>query len=327
MAADRDLGVAFVRAWTDRSGADWRGWEMTAATGVRGLRLLVEGARFRSFLFTETGEEAYRALEQNTVRVPGAVALRADGRQTVSGAPFDYVDIDPYGSPIPFVPTALGSVRAGGVVGVTATDMMVLAGAQPSACRRRYGADPVRGRLGPESGLRVLLAYLAREARAIGRSSRPMLSYVRAHHVRAYVEVGPAGAGPEPIGTIDPAGWTGPPVGSGGPYGPLWLGPLSDAEILARIEVPPHAAGPREVGRLIERLRAEADVPVPFYYEPNTIAAGLALTHPPSIERLLAGLRGEGYRAARCHPRPEGFRTDAPRAVVEALARTVAPVR
>ena len=324
MAGDRDLAVAFVRGLPSRTGASRTGWEMTAATGVRGLRLLHETRAFHAFDFTEANPEAFRVLLENVGRFPGARAIPGDAREVPPGAPFDYVDLDPYGSPAPFVPTALGSVVPGGVLAVTATDMMVLAGAQPAACLRRYGARAVRGRLGPEGGLRILLAFLAREARSLGRSIRPLLAYSRDHYVRAYLEVQNGTEGLVPVDIIDPDRWDGPPVGDRGPYGPLWLGPLFDAELVAAMKVPAGAARPSEVGRFLDRLREEVRVDRPFYFEANVLAHRLHLRAPPGLEAVTEGLHALGFRVARTHARPEAFRTDAPRAEVEELLRRLA---
>jgi tRNA (guanine26-N2/guanine27-N2)-dimethyltransferase len=327
MAMDRDLGVAFVRTWFRGRSAAPTGWEMTAATGVRGLRLLEEGVPFAGFTFTETNPTALGVLEANAIGRPGVRVLAADARQPLGLGPFDYVDLDPYGTPAPFVRTAVGAVRTGGVLAVTATDMMVLAGAQPSACERRYGGRPLRGRLGPEGGLRILLAYLSSEARAAHRSIRPLVSYVRDHHVRAYLEVG-AGAGPDPpVGAVDPFTWKGPYLGDHGPYGPFWLGPLLDAELVRDLTVPPTADRPEEVRPFLERLTEESAVDVPFYYEANRLAKALDLARPPSLADILRELRALGYRAARTHVRPEGFRTDAPRGTVERAVRRLSGAR
>jgi tRNA (guanine26-N2/guanine27-N2)-dimethyltransferase len=199
--------------------------------------------------------------------------------------------------------------------------MMVLAGAQSSACWRRYSARPVRGRLGPEGGLRILLAQLVRDAQALDRSVRPILAYARDHYVRAYVEVrGPSTEAP-PIDVIEPERWTGPSVGDRGPYGPLWLGPLFDPEVVLRLAVPTAAARSREVEQFIARLREETTVDRPFYYEANVLSSHLHLPSPPRLDTVREGLRALGYQVARTHARPEGFRTDAPRSEVEALFR------
>jgi len=321
MAGDRDLGVALAMALAPLPHRRRVGWEMTAATGVRGLRLLAETAVFERFLFTEANPEAFRVLRENVNRFSGTVAVEGDARVVPSEAPFDYVDLDPYGTPVPFAVNAIASVRPGGVVAVTATDMMVLAGAQPSACLRRYGARPVRGRLGPEGGLRILLAMLAREAERLGRSVRPLLSYSRDHYVRAYLEVGDRSAENAPVAEVQPEQWSGPWLGDRGPYGPLWLGPLFDLEVVERLHPPERAARPAEVERFIARLKEEAIVDRPFYYEANVLSSRLGLAAPPALRSVFDALRTLGFHVARTHARPEGFRTDAPRLDVEQVVQ------
>jgi tRNA (guanine26-N2/guanine27-N2)-dimethyltransferase len=319
MAADRDLGVAVARALAASRPGGRTGWEMTAATGVRGLRLLKESGAFGSFLFTESNPVAFAILQENTARFPGAVARPADARTVPEDAPFDYVDLDPYGSPAPFARTALASVHGEGVLAVTATDMMVLAGAQPAACERHYGARPVRGRLGPEGGLRILLAYLSREAKTLGRSIRPILAYARDHYVRAYLTLRKGSGDAKSVGVIDPVTWDGPSVGEQGPYGPLWLGPLFDPDLVPRLTTPDGAAHPREVDRFLSTIREEVTVDRPFYFEANVLASRLGLPAPPGLRVVQEGLGQLGFRFARTHARPEGFRTDAPREAVEHL--------
>ncbi len=320
MALDRDLAVALVRALGRPART---GWEMTAATGVRGLRLLRETEGFRAFAFSEASPRSLEVLRANVADEPRATAHAAGPGGAPPGAPFDLVDIDPYGSPLPFLREGLAATRTGGILGVAATDLPVLAGAQPAACRRRYGAAPVRGRLGPEGALRILLMVLAREARREGRAIRAQLAYVGGHHVRAYVELCADDAPADPVGLLEPSAWDGPPLDGAGPFGPLWHGPLVDPELAGRLAVPTTAARPAELARLLELLREDAG-PIPvFYYEANRLAASLRLSHPPPLDALLAGLRDAGHRAGRTHVRPEGIRTDAPRSTVERVARAI----
>ncbi len=321
MAGDRDLAVAIVRALRTQGSSLRTGWEMTAASGIRGLRLVAEAGPFDAFLLTEAHPRAFEVLAANAAGRPGVRARAADARRPWAGERFDYVDLDPYGSPLPFLGAALGAVREGGVLAVTATDMMVLAGAQPAACRRLYGANPVRGRLGPEGGLRILLGHLAGRARALGRSVRPRVAYVREHHVRAYLTIDPARGSADPVGTIDPLRWDGPPLGGQETLGPMWLGPLFDGETIRAMERYAGAHRPEELATFVDRFREESEVDVPFYYESNSLARALGLPAPPKLTAMLDGLRSEGFRAARTHVRPEGFRTDAPRPRVEAAAR------
>jgi tRNA (guanine26-N2/guanine27-N2)-dimethyltransferase len=326
MARDRDLAVAFVRAWAVGAPRERDGWEALAATGVRGLRLLNETVAFRSMYLTEANPDAADLLQRNAARFSGAVAERRDIRAGV-GRTFDYVDLDPYGSPLPFLDAALEAVRPGGVLAVTATDMMVLAGVQPGASVRLYGARPVRGRLAPEGALRILVGGVARRADTVAqRPVRPLLAYSRDHYVRAFLEVGAPG-GPSTTGSIaviDPSTWHGPDLGPGGPFGPMWMGPMLDPAVVGRLEVPPTAADPRATAGFLERLRGELEADVPFYYEANSLASHLGLAEPPNLAGLISELRAAGHRVARAHSRPEAVRTDGDRASVEAAARRVA---
>ena len=325
MALDRDLGVALVTAWARAREAPLEGWDMLAATGVRGLRLAGETHRFGRMTFTEANPAAAGVLRGNVAGLVGAVpeVVERDAREADPRARFDYVDVDPYGTPVPFLPAAFAALRTGGLLAVTATDMPVLAGVQRAACEARYGARPVRGRLGPEGGLRILLGLLARTAAAEGRGIRPVLAYVLDHHVRAYVELTAHVelGGQRQIQDEEPGF---PPLGPGGPFGPLWTAPIFDANLVRGLAPPASPARPPELERLLARFREEVDADVPFFYEPNRIARAEHLAEPPALGPLLAALRARGHRAARAHPQPGAFRTDAPRATVAEVARALA---
>lgn len=327
MALDRDLGVAVLRAWRPELGHALRGWEMLSATGIRALRMVRETGRFAAFDLVESNSLATQVLARNVQEagLPGVRAQAGDARAAPPAAPYDYVDVDPYGSPLPFLANAVRALGRGGLIAVTATDLMVLAGAQSSVCLRKYGARPLRGWLGPEGGLRILLARLAREARSAGRGVRPVLAYVLGHHVRIYAELVDSRAGSDPkVAEIPGDDPRTPELGGAGPFGPMWIGPLFDASLVARLQVPDSSAQPVALERLLTRFRDELAADVPFAYEPNRLAKRLGLTHPPPLTALLEGLRGRGFPAGRSHLTTSAFRTTAPRAVVDEVARSVA---
>ncbi|HEV2520202.1 MAG TPA: hypothetical protein VGX00_06235 [Thermoplasmata archaeon] len=325
MALDRDLSVAVANVLAHRHGPRRRsGWEMLAATGVRSLRVLKESELFGSLLLTESNPAAYPVLAAN-VELAGAgraKALHQDARRAPPGGPFDFIDLDPYGSPAPFLETAMGSAGEGSFLAVTATDLRVLAGADPDACARRYGALPIRGRLGSESGLRILIGWLALAARARGRALQPRLGYVHGHYLRVLAEFTGAAGPALPIERIDPKTFPGPQLPGAGPYGPMWTGPLLDPEFVEALAVPPKATQPQALAQLFARFAGEANVTSLFYFESNELARSLSLPSPPAVEPLIGRLRENGWRAARTHVRPGAFRTDAPRTEVERLARS-----
>lgn len=328
MQLDRDLNVAVVRALFPPGPGSRRGWEMLAATGVRGIRLVEETDAFARYDFSEENPEAFATLERNLHESghSGIAAHRADARQPFAERVFDYVDLDPFGTPVPFVDAALGALAPGGTVAVTATDMPVLTGVAHGVCDRRYGGRPIRGAQGPEGGLRILIAYLVQEGARRGLGLTPALGYVHDHYVRAFLtDRGSNASVRPPIGDPSVFGDNGPPIAGSGPFGPMWLGPLFDPAVVRRLEVPTTAERPKELHRFIDRLQEEVQADRPFYYEPNRLAAALRLEEPPPLVPLLEALRARGFSAGRSHVRPSAFRTSAPRAVVYDAARSLRP--
>ncbi len=122
--------------------------------------------------------------------------LLGDLRKSVLENGRHWVDIDPYGSPLPFLDTAVQSLARIGILEVSATDSAALTGSSKSALLRRYGARVKTDGLAHDSGLRVLLASLARAAARHERSVTPLLSVWDSHHLRisALVRRGVQGA-------------------------------------------------------------------------------------------------------------------------------------
>ena len=124
------------------------------------------------------------------------LANLGDLRKSVLEHGRHWVDIDPYGSPLPFLDTAVQSLARRGVLEVSATDSAALTGSSKGALLRRYGARVRTDGLAHDSGLRVLLASLARAAARHERSVTPLLSVWESHHLRvsALVKRGVEGA-------------------------------------------------------------------------------------------------------------------------------------
>lgn len=56
---------------------------------------------------------------------------------------FDVIDLDPYGTAVPFLESALSAMADGGMLAVTFTDMAVLCSRSPHVCFYKYGAAPL----------------------------------------------------------------------------------------------------------------------------------------------------------------------------------------
>jgi len=56
---------------------------------------------------------------------------------------FDVVDLDPYGTAVPFLESAIQAIADGGLLAVTCTDMAVLCARTPQVCFYKYGGAPL----------------------------------------------------------------------------------------------------------------------------------------------------------------------------------------
>lgn len=66
---------------------------------------------------------------------------------------FTAIDLDPYGGPNKFLDAAIQSIEEGGLLLVTATDMAVLAGNTPEACKLLPSIKNVSNLIIPKASL------------------------------------------------------------------------------------------------------------------------------------------------------------------------------
>ncbi len=107
-----------------------------------------------------------------------------DLRKVVLAHGRHWVDIDPFGSPLPFLDVALQSLARSGVIEVSATDTAALTGSSRGAMLRRYGSRVRTDGLAHDSALRVMMGNLARGAARHDRCLEPLLSIWDSHHLR-----------------------------------------------------------------------------------------------------------------------------------------------
>jgi len=108
------------------------------------------------------------------------------------GNRFDVVDVDPFGTPSPFVDCALRAVKHGGMLSVSATDTAVLCGVYPKVAQRKYLGLPLRTDYAHEIGLRLVFGLLSMTAMRLESSIKPLFCHHDMHYFRTYslVEIG-----------------------------------------------------------------------------------------------------------------------------------------
>lgn len=103
---------------------------------------------------------------------------------------FDVIDLDPYGSPCQFLDAGVQSVRDGGLLCVTCTDMAILCGSNaPETCYAKYGSMPVKGKFCHEMALRIILQSIESHANRYGRFIKPLISLSADFYVRVFLQV------------------------------------------------------------------------------------------------------------------------------------------
>jgi len=348
MEFNRDFSVAALEAYI-RLYAPHRPVtvvEPLTATGVRSVRYALEvdgvGRVVAGDIDPGAVEVAARNARANgvddrveVVRADASALLYRLAREEPE--PVLVVDLDPFGSPAPFLDAALAAVGHRGLLAMTATDLAVLEGSKRRAALRRYMARIERVPHAKEVAVRALVGYAARVAAAHDKAVRPLAAYWADHYVRVYllVERGARRADAmleeclshahwcEPLGHTTFTGCPEPQPPRG--LGPLWACETGDEDFLeavasvAKGKLAGYAATAARVERLASTLRREAPLTRRrFYYELWSLASALRSNVPPrrAVAEKLAGM---GWRVVETHYSTTGVRSDAPLQLVRYL--------
>jgi tRNA (guanine26-N2/guanine27-N2)-dimethyltransferase len=99
---------------------------------------------------------------------------------------FNYIDIDPFGTPNPYLDSAVRRISREGILAITATDTSALCGTYPKACARKYWAVPLRNELMHEVGIRILIRKCQLIGAQYDKALIPVFSYSKDHYMRIF---------------------------------------------------------------------------------------------------------------------------------------------
>ncbi|MFW9788186.1 MAG: tRNA (guanine(10)-N(2))-dimethyltransferase [Candidatus Thorarchaeota archaeon] len=196
MRLNRDLSVLFLKAYMENNAVEMM-CEPLTGSGVRTLRYLNEsGGSFKAKmcdanpLAVETAKRNVKRLgfEERAEVIHGdaKVLLLTESREKR----FDFVDIDPFGTPAPYLFAAIQSISPkGGLLAVTATDMPVLCGVYPKVSLRRYGGYSARTPFTHEIAVRLLNGFIYRVAGSNECSMEPLAVLSTDHYIRTWVRI------------------------------------------------------------------------------------------------------------------------------------------
>src|SRR3989344_4303581 len=207
------------------------------ASGVRGIRFLKElpKSKIEKIYFNDNNKKAISNLKQNLklnkIRKSKISISNNDAvKFIINECGFDYIDIDPFGSPVKFLDASVARLAREGILAVTATDTGALSGSFPEACLRKYWAIPLRNELMHEIGLRILIRRVQLAGSVYDKALIPILSYSKEHYMRIFFY---CEKGKEKVDDILKLHKYFEFKNEN--YGPIWLGKLGDSKILKKV--------------------------------------------------------------------------------------------
>ena len=295
-----------------------------AGTGARGIRIGKEVKGDLHILINDHNPVAFELIEKNITLngLKNSESVNKKMNTLLSEEDFDYVDIDPFGSPVQFIDSSLQAIRTNGMIALTATDTAPLYGTYPKTCLRRYGARSLKTIYSKEIGARILTGYCVRLAAKYDIALKPILVFFIDHYIRAHFTVKKgakrADSALKNVGYLIHNHKTGErrvtrniPKRTGDEEisGPLWIGNMHDKSFLKKLEFYHGLGTAKRLGKLLDLWLEEASMS-PFFYDVNEIAS-ITKTSPLRIRDVIEKLRGHGFSAGRTHFSPTGFKTDA----------------
>lgn len=241
------------------------------------------------------------------------------------------VDLDPFGSPVKYLDCALRATTRNGIFSCTATDLQVLRGIFPKACKRKYGGIPIKTEYGNEIAIRLILGCILSVAGRLDTGIEPIFVESDMHYYRTYVRV------VNKSNFDNMFGFIGHCFECGNrqvleenqvqcnhckqPWkvaGPMWIGQLFEKEFVQNVskQLEDHAVDKR-CESIIKKSIYESDKPA-LYYTLDEIAA-MKKCSPPKLHNFLERLKNNGYSASPTSLNPTGFRTDAKINVIREL--------
>ena len=195
------LGLAIKNKWLLKEGK-LRVLDGLAASSLRSRRWLnelpVELAEQLEIISVDRNDESVAWALANHEKHPPKNSnpeklsiQNGDLRQIVYSGGWQWIDIDPYGSPIPFLDSAMQNLARKAILQVSATDTAALCGTYPQVTRRRYAAYAVNDSVTHDTAMRILLGNIALCAARHERSIEPLISVFDGHHTRVSVLVTP----------------------------------------------------------------------------------------------------------------------------------------
>ncbi len=268
-------------------------------SGVRAVRFLKElpKSKIKELWINDIDKEAVKVIKENLnknkVKSRARVFNKDANMFILESKGFDYVDVDPFGSPNVFLDSAIKRLGRNGILAVTATDTGCLAGSFVNACKRKYWAVPQKNSTMHENGLRILI----RKVQLIGadhdKALTPIYSYFKDHYYRIFFR---CEKGKQKVDKIIEK------HGMFNDAGPLWLGQLRGKKLASAVA---------KLGndKFLDIIKRESKIPVVGFYNLPKICKKNKLEMIKQ-DVLIKKIKKKGYKVALTHFADNSIRSD-----------------
>ncbi|KAL8977853.1 MAG: hypothetical protein Q9205_006432 [Flavoplaca limonia] len=197
-AADAQHDIEQTRTPTIKT-PQFRILDALSATGLRALRYVKEIPQVTSVTANDISSSATASIKLNAEYngiIDKVQPTTGDAKSlmyhTIAHTKdlFSVIDLDPYGTAVPFLDAAVQALHDGGLLCVTCTDAGVFASVGfPEKTFSQYGGISWKGTQGHEAGLRLILNAVATSAARYGLAVEPLLSLNIDFYARLFVRI------------------------------------------------------------------------------------------------------------------------------------------
>ena len=329
---NRDISILLLKS-IDITERTLRVLDLLAASGARGLRIKKEVKKCDVTL-NDYSKEACKLIKYNAKLNKLKVKTECKPANVLlSGLDsYDYIDLDPFGTPVPFLDDAIKRLSPHGIIGITATDTSALCGAAVKACLRKYGSKPLRNEFMHETAVRILIKKVQQVAAQYDIALVPIFSHSSNHYIRVYLQKYNSAKKADEI--LRQHGYIiycpkccfrcvainllpeddNCDMCKGGlkAIGPVWLGKLWDRDLVKKmvqnINTEAESKGKTttsiQANKLVRQIYEESAIPTVGFYDLHILAKKNKWKQVPRINDVLSKTNG-----VRTHFRLTGVRT------------------
>lgn len=288
-----------------------------AATGVRSIRFLKEmdKNKIKNICINDYDKDSIELIKQNLAlnkvqyKNNKKISIKNEDANLflLNSAGFDYIDIDPFGTPNPFLDAACKRISRGGVLAVTATDTSALCGTFPNACIRKYWALPKKDAIMHETGLRILIRKAQLVAAQYDKALIPIFSYSKEHYMRIFLRAEKGKSKVDDVLSLHRYF---------NDAGPMWTGALWDKNLVNKICINARRDKifnkNKELIKFLKIIKDESEINSVGFYDLHDICEKNKIKNMQKKDAIIEKIKKSGYKASETHFSGHGIRSGIP---------------